>query len=106
MLKIEELLFSGKDNTMLVEYAGITFPTATKVEFTLNDTTTNSVDDPSMFVITLDSDGRIGFKLGAAGYAKADSGYATVTVYDIVNTNGVVYSARKGPTKLYVTVIE
>jgi len=102
---INETIFSGRNNSFTVEYAGVTFPTPTRIEFTLNGTTVNSVDNPAYFVSTLETDGRIEFKLGAAGYVAADSGKATVTVFDGVNTLGVIYSDVNASTKIGVTVV-
>ena len=102
---IEETIFIGKDNTFTVEYAGITFPTATKIEFTLNGTTVNSVTNPEYFTSTLQSDGRIIFKLGQAGYVAGDAGFATITITDAVNTNGVIYSSATVPTRIAITLV-
>lgn len=102
---IEETIFIGKDNTFTVEYAGITFPTATRIEFSLNGTTVNSVDDPTFFTSTLQTDGRIIFKLGAAGYVVGDAGFATVCIFDASNTNGVVYSSPTVPTRIAITLV-
>ena len=102
---IEETIFIGKDNVFTVEYAGITFPTATRIEFTLNGTTVNSVTNPEYFTSTLQTDGRIEFALGQAGYVSGDAGFATVTVYDAVNTNGVIYSSATVPTRIAITLV-
>ena len=102
---IEETIFINKDNTFTVEYAGITFPTPTKIEFTLNSKTVNSVTNPEYFTSTLETDGRIEFALGAAGYVAGDAGFATVTVYDAINTNGVIYSSPTVPTRIAITLV-
>ena len=107
-LIIKELLFAGKDNTFTVQYAlpsPAILPTPTKVEFSLNGTAVDSVTNSEYFTSTLETDGTIIFSLGAAGYIAADTGLATVTIYDVVNTNGVVYSSPSGPTKLAITVV-
>jgi len=104
-LTIEETIFIGKDNSFTVEYSGITFPTPTKIEFSLNGISVDSVANPTWFTSTLEVNGRIIFKLGAAGYTASDAGFATVTIFDVVNTNGVIYSSPTVPTRIAVTLV-
>lgn len=106
---IDEILFAGSDNTFTVEYtidgSLYDFSSTTKVEFTLNGTMVDSVASPGYFDFSVGSDGRIIFKLGAAGYTSADSGHATVKVFDATNTNGLVFSSPAGNTYLDIRVI-
>jgi hypothetical protein len=104
---VKELLFVGKDNFFAVKFkinkSNADFSANTRIEFKLNVTTVNSVDNPEYFDIT-GGVGEIKFLLGAAGYVAADSGLATICVFDAVNTNGVVYASPDGPTLVDVTV--
>lgn len=102
---IKKLIFIQRNNSFTVEYGGITLPTPTKIEFELNNKNVNSVTNPEFFTSTLEVDGRITFALGAAGFVAADSSFATVVIYDVVNTEGVVYTSPEGPTKMLVNVL-
>ena len=106
---IDELIFAGADNTFTVEYTVdgslYDFTSTTKVEFTLNGTSVDSVANATYFDYSTGTDGRIIFKLGAAGYVNADSGLATVKVFDVGNTNGVIFSSPVGHTYLDIQVI-
>ena len=109
MKQITEILYAGNDNSFTVEYTVdgslYDFSATTKVEFTLNGTTVDSVANAAYFDFSVGTDGRIIFKLGQAGYVAADSGDATVTIYDATNTNGVVFSSPAGLTVLSIIVI-
>lgn len=106
---ITEYIHSGKDNTFTVEFTkdGVAYDLspATKIEFTLNGTTVDSITNPTYFDFSTGTDGRIEFSLGGAGYVQNDSGLATIIAYDPVNTDGIVLASSCGePTKLMVNV--
>lgn len=101
---IHEIIINGRDNTFTLQFSGVTLPNPTRIEFTLNGVTVNSVDNPEYFISTLNTDGKIAFKLGAAGYTAGYEGVATVAVFDAVNINGVEYLSDCTTTRLFVTV--
>lgn len=99
-------IFGSHDNSFTLQYSGYTFPTPTKCEFKLNGTTVSSATNPEFFDFsTFDTDGKITFKMGSAGFLEADSGLCEVVVFDAVNTNGVIYTGMDGyPTEVAVNV--
>ena len=111
----KETIFSGRNNSFTLEYTLeegtpdeelYDFTDTTKVEFILNGKAVNSVAQPTWFDFSTAVDGRIIFKLGAAGYVAADNGEATVIVYDAANPTGAVFANKLGPTQLIVNVVE
>lgn len=111
--QVNEIIYCGKDNVFIVEYQKngsiYDFTNTTKIEFILNDKSVNSDDNPEYFDYSTGTDGRIIFKLGAAGYLSEDTGNAEVIVYDASNTGGIVFSGKDGLTiksTLHVKVCE
>ena len=106
----KETIFSGRNNSFTLEYTLdgelYDFTDTTKVEFVLNGKAVNSTTRPTWFDFSTAVDGRIIFKLGAAGYLAADNGEATVIVYDTANPEGAVFASKLGPTQLIVNVVE
>ena len=93
-----EIIFIDKNNSFTLEYKLdgklYDFSNTTKIVFTLNGKDVNSVSEPTWFDFSTGTDGRIIFKLGTAGYLKADSGYATICVFDTANPSGVIFSSK------------
>jgi len=106
---VNEIVYATKDNSFTIEYTLDSvlydFTNTTKVEVTLNGTSVDSVANSEYFDYSVGTDGRIIFKLGAAGYTPADSGIAIVTVFDAVNTNGVVFNSLVSDNLLKITVV-
>ena len=59
-----EYIFPNTDSSFTLQYTSSElFPTPTKIEFILNGTSVNSVDNPEYFNSTLESDGKIEFNI-------------------------------------------
>ena len=102
---IYETINNNRNNTFTVQYGGIVFPTATRIDFILNGTTVSSTTNPEYFDLTqFTASGIIEFNLGSAGFIADDSGNATVVIYDAVNTLGVEYSNECNLKNLFVSV--
>lgn len=107
---VNEIIFVGNDNVFILEYSSsdsYDFSATDKVVFELNGKIVNSTDNPEYFDYSGGGIGKINitFKLGAAGYVRADSGAATVTIFDPVNTNGLVFSDPLSDNQLNIKVI-
>ena len=109
---IKEFIFNLRNNTFTIEFtkAGMDFSTVTKLEFELNGTVFDSTADPTFFDITTGpfplGSGTFIFKLGSAGYVPADSGNATITLFDPSTPLGLQFAGENAPTKVEISVEE
>lgn len=107
---IKEFIFNLNNNSFTIEFAkpGMDFSTVTKVEFELNGISKNSTDDAAFFDITTGpfptGFGTFEFKMGSAGYVEADSGNATITLFDPSTPLGIQFAGKNAPTKVEISV--
>ena len=108
--QLEEFIYVGNDNSFTDEFKLdfdlYDFTNTTKIVFTLNAKSVDSVTNPAYFDFSTGTDGRVEFKMGGAGFVAADSGLARIVVFDAGNTNGVVFADPEGPVLINVTVVE
>jgi len=107
---IKEFIFNLNNNTFTIEFlkAGMDFSTVTKIKFELNGTAFDSDTDPTFFDIVTGplvlGSGTFIFNLGSAGYTSADSGNATITLFDPSTPLGLQFAGKNAPTKVEISV--
>ena len=97
------IVWNDRDNAIkvMLKIDGVTLTqqeieAITKVEIKYKDNYYNSIDDPTAFDLVTDkATGEISFSLGMLGLEVGSDSKAELIIYDVVNTNGIVWCQGK-----------
>ena len=104
----KEAVYNNSDNKVTLTFtddgAAIDVSTASKIEVIIGGTTIDTIADSGAFDLSNSNVGVVKLDFGAKGITSG--AYSVrIVVYDIVNTNGIVWAHENGETKVSIKVI-